>query len=181
MLRSALIFVSAVALLLAGFARAGGVLGLWEPPQLSRSERGLSVQILHSDDARSASRMLLGRRPNPSPPVSVRSALSIALASAALALLLTVRSRGSRWLSDGAYWLRTRPAGPFAGRTVSRGFAWPVGRGRSVGSRPHEGSVGRVRLGARPILSRFPESLVMVMLSVVLGVAIGVLVAFYAN
>lgn len=179
-LRSGLIFVSAVALLLAGFARTGGVIGLWDPVQAPSAAHGLSVQILHSGDARAAAQAGGENPPKPGPPVSVRSALLVALASAALALLLTAGSRAARWLSDVPYLLRTRPATRFRGVSAYGALASPV-LGRAVRSRARHTAAGRIRLPARSIRGESLETLVVFVLSGALGVALGILVAFYAG
>ena len=157
--------------------RIGGAIGLWEPIQVQSSAHGLTVRMLHSGDARAASQS----PPKPNPPVSIRSALLVALASAAFALLLAGGPRLARWLSDVPYALRAGPAG---GRLKEDGFgdlAWPVVRGRAVRSRPHQASAVSVRLRSRSTLSESSESLVMRVLSIILGVVVGILVARYGG
>jgi len=137
--------------------------------------------MLHSGDANAASRAASESRPNPNPPVSVRSALLVALASAALAVLLTVGSRFVRWLSDLPYSLRTAPPGRSLRQAGFGGVALPIVLGRAARSRPRQASVRSLRLRTQSILSESSESLLMLMLSVLLGVALGILVALYAG
>lgn len=172
-----LIFVSAVALLLAGFVGVGGAIGLWEPVHVQSSARDVTVRMLQSGDARAASES----PPDTNPPVSVRSALLVALASAAFALLLAGGSRFARWLSDVPYALRTGPAGRWLREAGFGDLAWPVVRGRAVRSHPRQASAVSVRLWSRSTLSESSESLVMFVLSIVLGVVLGILVALYAG
>jgi hypothetical protein len=181
-LRSALICVSGVALLLAGVARTGTAIGLWDPVQGPRSVNRVTAQMLHSSDAHAASLAATeSRRPNPNPPVSARWALLVALASAALALLLTVGSRFVRRLSELPYSLRPGPPRGSLRQAGFRGLASPGVLGRTVRSRPREASAGSVRLWSKSILRESSESLVMFVLSVVVGVGLGILVALYAG
>lgn len=116
MLRSALTFVSAAALLLAGFTFAGHVIGLWDPVEPGDSGVG-PVRVLDRPDFDAATRAIppVGVHPTPSPPVSVRLALLIALASLALSVLPTL-ARLPRRLEDYAWSLRKRVSRTSTGR-----------------------------------------------------------------
>lgn len=106
MLRSALTFVSAAALLLAGFTFAGRVIGLWDPVEPGGSG-GLPVRVLDRPDFDAASRAIppVTVHSKPSPPVSLRLALLIALACLALSVLPTL-ARLPRRLEDHAWSFR---------------------------------------------------------------------------
>ena len=108
MLRSALTIVSATALLLAGFTFAGRVIGLWDPVEPGDSG-GLPVRVLDRPDFDAASRAIppVVVHSKPSPPVSLRSALLIALACLTLSVLPTL-ARLPRRLEDSAWSLRKR-------------------------------------------------------------------------
>ena len=108
MLRSALTIVSAAALLLAGFTFAGRVIGLWDPVEPGDSG-GLPVRVLDRPDFDAASRAIPPAvvHSKPSPPVSLRLALLIALACLALSVLPTL-ARLPRRLEDSAWSLRKR-------------------------------------------------------------------------
>jgi hypothetical protein len=180
-LRSALIIVSVAALLLAGFARTGSVIGLWDPVEAPDSARGLSVEMLHSGDAREISQAARGAPTDPNPPVSVRSALLIAFAAAALALLLAAGARAARWLSDLPYLLRTGQATAFREAGRFQAAAWPV-LVRPARSRARHTGVGSLRLRVRSIAGgESLDTFVAFVFSVVLGVALGIIVALYAG
>jgi hypothetical protein len=108
MLRSALTVVSAAALLLAGFTFAGRVIGLWDPVEPGDSG-GLPVRVLDRPDFDAASPVIPpgAAHSKPSPPVSLRLALLIALACLALSVLPTL-ARLPRRLEDHAWSLRKR-------------------------------------------------------------------------
>jgi hypothetical protein len=106
-LRSALIFVSAAAFLLAGFTYGGGLIGLWDPLEPRDSGSALADRVLPLGDSDAASRVPPVLRPKPSPPMPVRLALLIALSSSALAFLPLLGSSLARLLAN---------------------FAWPHGR-----------------------------------------------------
>jgi hypothetical protein len=122
MLRSALTVVSAAALLLAGFTFAGRVIGLWDPVEPGDSG-GLPVRVLDRSDLDAASPAIppAAVHSKPSPPVSLRLALLIALACLALSVLPAL-ARLPRRLEDHAWLLRKRgfrtstglTKGPFA-------------------------------------------------------------------
>lgn len=102
-LRSALIFVSAAAFLLAGFSYAGGLIGLWDPLEPPDSDSAQAVRVLQRHDSDAASRVPPVLRPKPSSPMRVRWALLIALTSSALAFLPMLGSRLARLLADYAW------------------------------------------------------------------------------
>ena len=108
MLRSALTFVSAAALLLAGFTFAGRVIGLWDPVEPEDSG-ALPVRVLDRPDFDAASRAVppVVVHSKPSPPVSLRLALLIGLACLALSVL-PVLARLPRRLEDHGWSRRQR-------------------------------------------------------------------------
>ena len=108
MLRSALTFVSAAALLLAGFTFAGRVIGLWDPVEPGDSG-ALPVRVLDRPDFDAASRAVpsVVVHSKPSPPVSLRLALLIGLACLALSVL-PVLARLPRRLEDHGWSRRQR-------------------------------------------------------------------------
>ena len=180
LLRSALIVAAAVALLLAGFVDIGDVIGLWDPVPVPSSAHRSSAQILHSGDANASARIETEAQPDPTPPVSGRSALLVGFSAAALALLLTAGSRAARWLSDFRYSLEIRPTTGFH-RTGRLGApAWPV-LGGAVRSRARQTGAGSVGPTPRSILAESSESLVVFVFSVAVGVGLGILVALYAG
>lgn len=117
MLRSALTFVSAAALLLAGFTFAGRVIGLWDPVEPGDSG-GSPVRVLDRPDFDAASRAVppVVVHSKPSPPVSLRLALLIALVCLALSVLPTL-ARLPRRLEDSAWSPRKRVSRTSTGRT----------------------------------------------------------------
>ena len=91
MVRSALIIVAAASLLLAGFTFAGGLIGLWNP--LEPGDSGVPyVRGLDRPDSDGAPRPIAPAvaYSKPGPPVSVRLALLVALASLSLSVLPTL-------------------------------------------------------------------------------------------
>ncbi len=116
MLRSALTFVSAAALLLAGFTFAGRVIGLWDPVEPGDSG-GSPVRVLDRPDFDAASRAVppVVVHSKPSPPVSLRLALLIALVCLALSVLPTL-ARLPRRLEDSAWSPRKRVSRTSTGR-----------------------------------------------------------------
>lgn len=116
MLRSALTFVSAAALLLAGFTFAGRVIGLWDPVEPGDSG-GLPVRVLDRPDFDAASRVIppVVVHSKPSPPVSLRLALLIALVCLALSVLPSL-ARLPRRLEDSAWLPRKRVSRTSTGR-----------------------------------------------------------------
>ena len=108
MVRSALIIVAAASLLLAGFTFAGGLIGLWNP--LEPGDSGVpSVRGLDRPDSDGAPRPIAPAvaYSKPGPPVSVRLALLVALASLSLSVLPTLW-RLPRRLEDYAWSVRKR-------------------------------------------------------------------------
>jgi hypothetical protein len=108
MVRSALIIVAAASLLLAGFTFAGGLIGLWNP--LEPGDSGVpSVRALDRPDSDPASRPIAPAvaYSKPGPPVSMRLALLVALASLGLSVLPTLW-RLPRRLEDYAWSVRKR-------------------------------------------------------------------------
>ena len=106
MVRSALIIVAAASLLLAGFTFAGGLIGLWNP--LEPGDSGVpSVRGLDRPDSDGAPRPIAPAvaYSKPGPPVSMRLALLIALASLSLSVLPTLW-RLPRRLDDYAWSVR---------------------------------------------------------------------------
>jgi hypothetical protein len=98
-LRPALTLVAAVAVLLAGFTLAGNVMGLWDPvePQGGGFGARLAPDRRGSD---AVSRAIPASTQKPSPPISVRLALLIALASSVLIVLPSCGRRLARRLDD---------------------------------------------------------------------------------
>jgi hypothetical protein len=91
--------VAAVAVLLAGFTFAGNVMGLWDPVKPQGGDFGARLAPDHpGSDA--FSRAIPTSAQKPSPPISVRSALLIALASSVLIVLLNCGRRLARRLDD---------------------------------------------------------------------------------
>ena len=135
MLRSALTFVSAAALLLAGFTFAGRMIGLWDPVEPGDSG-GLPVRVLDRPDFDTASRATppVVMHSNPSPPVSLRLALLIALACLALSVLPTL-ARLPRQLEDSAWSLRKRVSRASTGRANVL-FASQLGGNLGLGRAP---------------------------------------------
>jgi hypothetical protein len=98
-LRPALILVAAVAVLLAGFTLAGNVVGLWDPVEAQGGEFGARLEPdRRGSDA--VSRAIPVSAQKPSPPISVRSALLIALVSSGLIVLSSCGRRLARRLDD---------------------------------------------------------------------------------
>lgn len=98
-LRPALTLVAAVAVLLAGFTFAGNVVGLWDPVEPEGGDFGARL----APDRRGSdafSRASPASAQKPSPPISVRSALLIALASSVLIVLPSCGRRLARRLDD---------------------------------------------------------------------------------
>ncbi len=108
MVRSALIIVAAASLLLAGFTFAGGLIGLWNPLEPGESVVP-SVRGLDRPDSDGASRPIAPTvaYSKPGPPVSMRLALLVALASLSLSVLPTLW-RLPRRLEDYAWSVRNR-------------------------------------------------------------------------
>jgi hypothetical protein len=121
-LRLALTLVAAVAVLLAGFALAGNVVGLWDPVEPQGGDFGarLAPNRRGSD---AVSRAIPASAQKPSPPISVRSALLIALASSVLIVLPSCGRRFARRLDD------------LVGRQALLGPALPHRILRSLGQR----------------------------------------------
>jgi len=116
MIRSALIIVAAASLLLAGFTFAGGLVGLWNP--LEPGDSGVPyVRGLDRPDSDGAPRPIAPAvaYSKPGPPVSVRLALLVALASLSLSVLPTLWRLPGR-LEDYAWSLRKRIPRPRTGR-----------------------------------------------------------------
>jgi hypothetical protein len=108
MVRSVLIIVAAASLLLAGFTFAGGKIGLWNP--LEPGDSGVpSVRDLDRPDSDGAPRPIAPAvaYSKPGPPVSMRLALLVALASLSLSVLPTLW-RLPRRLDDYAWSVRKR-------------------------------------------------------------------------
>lgn len=108
MVRSALIIVAAASLLLAGFTFAGGKIGLWNP--LEPGDSGVpTVRGLDRPDGDGASRPIAPAvaYSKPGPPVSMRLALLVALASLSLSVLPTLWPLPRR-LDDYAWSVRKR-------------------------------------------------------------------------
>jgi hypothetical protein len=204
MLRSALTFVSAAALLLAGFTFAGRVIGLWDPVEPGDSG-GLPVRVLDRPDFDPGSRAIppVAVHSKPSPPVSLRLALLIALACLALSVLPTL-ARLPRRLEDHAWSLRTRGFRTSTGRTNVLFASQPAGNlglSRAPPARPFTkapvASPASVVRPERPRLRRTFAATTMVrvrevhsflyefrddiVLAVVLGVTIALLAALYAS
>jgi len=204
MLRSALTFVSAAALLLAGFTFAGRVIGLWDPVEPGGSG-GLSVRVLDRPDFDAASRAVpsVVVQSKPSPPVSLRLALLIALACLALSVLPTL-ARLPRRLEDQAWSLRKRGFRTSTGRAnvllasqpagnlglsrapPARQFAKaPVASPASV-VRPERPRLRRPLAATTTVRVREVHSFLYefrddIVLAVVLGVTIALLAALYAS
>jgi hypothetical protein len=98
-LRPALTLVAAVAVLLAGFALAGNVVGLWDPVEPQRGDFGARLAP-DRRDSDAVSRAIPASAQKPSPPISVRSALLIALVSSVLSVLPSCGRRLARRLDD---------------------------------------------------------------------------------
>ena len=98
-LRPALTLVAAVAVLLAGFTFAGDVMGLWDPVEPQGSDFGARLAP-DRRDSHAGSREFPASAQKPSPPISVRLALLIALASSVLILLPSRGRRLARRLDD---------------------------------------------------------------------------------
>jgi hypothetical protein len=111
-LRPALTLVAAVAVLLAGFTLAGNVVGLWDPVEPQSDDFGarLAPDRRGSD---AVSRAIPASAQKPSPPISVRLALLIALASSVLIVLPSCGRRLARGLND------------MVGRQALQGPTWP--------------------------------------------------------
>jgi hypothetical protein len=134
-LRSALSFVSAAALLLAGFTLAGRALSLWEPVDRPDTDSS-AVPVLERRDSDAASRAMPPAvvHSKPSPPVSVRSALLIALGAFALRVFPTRCLWLVRQLEDFAWSLRERVSRMSGGRANLAFASQPgtsLGRGRA--------------------------------------------------
>jgi hypothetical protein len=209
--RSALIFVSAAAFLLAGFAYGGGLIGLWDPLEPRDSDSAPAVRVLQRRDSDAASRVPPVLRLKPSPPLPVRLALLIALTSSALAFLPGLASRSARLLTNYAWSHgarvshagagRARPpwASPAVSANLSVSRAPPpqtkpkrFSRSPVVRQRvPRAGLLGlrhafaRVMLRAAsipPLLHKTAEVIAVVGLGLVLGATIGrILLALYGS
>jgi hypothetical protein len=103
--------------LLAGFTLAGRVLGLWEPVNRQGSDSsGVPVQVPRDSDAAPRALPPAGVHSKPSPPVSVRLALLIALGAFAFGVLPTLCLWLVRQLEDYAWSLRERVSRTSTGR-----------------------------------------------------------------
>jgi hypothetical protein len=182
-LRPALTLVAAVAVLLGGFTFAGNVVGLWDPvePQGGNFGARLAPDRRGSD---AVSRAIPASAQKPSPPISVRSALLIALASSVLIVLPSCGRRLARRLDDlvGPQAL----GGPALPRRILRRLGQRATRvpvtavGRRIfrpewtrQRRPHSTPLRQRSVGA--LRDFYPEA-VMVTLAVASGIATGFLV-----
>jgi hypothetical protein len=182
-LRPALTLVAAVAFLLAGFTLAGNAVDLWDPVESRGGDFGarLAPDRRGSD---AVSRSVPPSAQKPSPPISVRLALLIALASSILIVLPSYGRRLGRRLDD----LVGRQAllGPAFPRRILRRLGqratrapitvvtprifrpeWPRQR------RPFSAALRQRSVGA---LRDFYAEAVMVTVAVAAGIATGVLV-----
>jgi hypothetical protein len=98
-LRPALTLVAAVAVLLAGFTFAGNLVGLWDPVEPEGGDFGARLAPDHSGSDASL-RAIPASAQKPSPPISVRSALLIALASSVVIVLPSCGRRLAKRLDD---------------------------------------------------------------------------------
>jgi len=146
-LRSALIFVSAVAFLLAGFNVAGNAIGLWDPlkprgTDASLAARPPGVRARHVGDPGSGARTIDLARRTPHSPVSVHLALLIAFASLGLALLPTVSPRSMDWIATRTFRLRR---GPSRRRELRARASWLSELPSRSRGRPHASSAPAVK------------------------------------
>jgi hypothetical protein len=202
-LRSALIFVSAAAFLLAGFAYGGGLIGLWDSLEPRDSGSALADRGLQRRDSDAVSRVPPVPHPRPSPPMPVRLALLIALTSSALAVLPMLGSRLARLLANYAWSHGARRPRAGAGRARS---AWaspalsanlgvsrapppptkPQRFSRSPVVRPRVSRAGPSRVmlreaSIRSLLHKTAEVIAMVALGLGLGVATAILARLFGS
>ena len=98
-LRPALTLIAAVAVLLGGLTFAGNVMGLWDPVEPESGHFGARPgPDRRGSDA--VSRVIPAPAQKPSPPISVRSALLIALVSSVLMVLPSCGRRLAKRLGD---------------------------------------------------------------------------------
>jgi hypothetical protein len=188
-----------VAFLLAGFTYGGGLIGVWDPLKPRDSGSALAVRVLQRRDSDAASRARPVLHPKPSSPVPLRLALMIALASSALAFLPILGSRFARLLGNYAWSHGTRlsragagPARtPWASPATSANL--DVSRAPPPQTKPRRFSrlpvvrrhtFARVMLreaSVRSLLYKTAEGAALVGLSLVLGVAIGILATLYGG
>jgi len=122
--------------LLAGFTFAGRVLGLWEPVAPPEADSS-AVPVLERRDSHAGSRAIRAAvvHSKPSPPVSVRLALLIALGAFALRVVPTCCLWLVRQLEDYAWSLRERVSRTSTGR-ANLAFASQPGRNLGRGRAP---------------------------------------------
>jgi hypothetical protein len=170
-LRSALTLIAAVAVLLAGLTFAGNVVGLWDPvePASGHVGAGLGPDRRGSD---AVPRAIPASAQKPSPPISVQSAVLIALVSLLLMVLPSCGRRLARRLDD-----LIRPQA-LLGSALSLLTLRPIGQRRShpewarprrpFSTPPRQRSVGALR-------DLYTEA-VIVILAAASGIAISLLV-----
>jgi hypothetical protein len=183
-LRPALTLVAAVAVLLAGFTFAGNVVGLWDPVEPEGGDFGVRLAP-DRRDSDAVSRAIPASAQKPSPPISVRSALLIALASSVLIVLPSCRRRLARRL-DGLVGPRAL-AGPALPRRIPRRLGQrattapvtAVGRRifRPEWTRQRRPFTTRLRQRSVGALRDLYAEAVIVTLSVASAIATGLLVA----
>ena len=183
-MRPALTLIAAVAVLLGGVTFAGNVMGLWDPVEPESGHFGARL----GPDRRGSDavlRAIPAPAQKPSPPISVRSALLIALVSFVLMVLPSCGRRLARRLGD-----LIRPQA-LRGSALPRRTSRPLGqRGTTapvtvVGRRIfHPESARPRRLFSTPLRQRSVGALrdlyaeaVIVILAVASGIAISLLVA----
>ena len=140
-MRSALTLIAAVAVLLAGLTFAGSVVGLWDPVESVSGHvgAGLGPDRRGSDAVR---RAIPASAQKPSPPISVHSAVLIALVSSLLMVLPSCGRRLARRLDD-----LVRPQ-------ALLGSALPLLTLRPIGQRRMTGSVTGVGRRSHPEWAR---------------------------
>jgi hypothetical protein len=164
-LRSVLIFVSAVAFLLAGLNLAGNAIGVWDPLKPQGTDAGVaarppSIQTPHVGDRGTGTRTLDPARQTPQLPVSGQLALIIAFASFGFALLLTVSSRSMKWMASRQFRVgppstsKVRARAPWLSELPTRNRGWRQARS----ALPHKGPEALPHTAAEVPAHRAPEA-----------------------